>query len=227
MTDEHPSRDDLVAFSLGALEPEEKRRLEGHVPGCARCARELEALVPAVAVLGESVEQLEPPPELRERVLAVVHAEADAERQTEPVSAPPRSRLRRFALRPAIGLAALAIAAAGVAGYLIHDNGGGGTSTVPVEARTGAGGSLVVGEIASRLDLHDMAPLSHGEVYQAWVADGPNVRPSSNFIPDSSGRATTAIDGRLHSGERVLVTRESAPGHTKPTPPVLLSATVD
>ena len=62
VTGEHPDRDDLVAFALGALEQGDERAVEAHVPSCARCTRELEALVPAVAVLGESVEQLEPPP---------------------------------------------------------------------------------------------------------------------------------------------------------------------
>ena len=39
--------------------------------------------MPAVGVLGESVEQLEPPPELRERVLAIVRSEAAASERGE------------------------------------------------------------------------------------------------------------------------------------------------
>ena len=64
---------------------------------CPRCSRELEALAPAVAVLGESVEQLEPPPELRERVLAIVREETAA-KQTELSGGrrtPPRRPVRR------------------------------------------------------------------------------------------------------------------------------------
>jgi len=225
MNGEHPSREDLVAYSLGALAADEERRVESHAPGCARCARELEALGPAVAVLGESVEQLEPPPELRERVLAAVRREVEADEPER--AAPRRRRLQRFILRPATGLAALALAGAGVAGYLVRDTGGGDQPTVPVEANTGIGGSLVVGDTSSMLNLHGMAALPKGAVYQVWVADGSSVRPSSNFIPDNLGHATTAVDGHLESGERVMVTRESAPGHTAPTPPILLSATVD
>ena len=78
MIGDHPDRDDLVAYSLEALEPREAAAIEAHAPTCARCSRELEALAPAVAVLGESVEQLEPPPELRERVLAIVREETAA-----------------------------------------------------------------------------------------------------------------------------------------------------
>ncbi len=75
---DHPDRDDLVAYSLEALDPREAAAVDAHAPGCARCTRELEALAPAVAVLGESVDQLEPPPELRERVLGIVREEAEA-----------------------------------------------------------------------------------------------------------------------------------------------------
>ena len=78
MNGDHPDRDDLVAYSLGALDPREAGAIEAHAPSCARCMRELEALAPAIAVLGESVEQMEPPPELRERVLGIVREEAEA-----------------------------------------------------------------------------------------------------------------------------------------------------
>ena len=237
MIGEHPDRDDLVAYSLGALEPQDAGAVEAHAPGCARCTRELEALAPAVAVLGESVEQLEPPPELRERVLGIVREEADAKqaelsgaaRRQEATRGPERRGWRGFLLRPAVGLATLAIIAAGVGGYLAAGNGGGGGGggqTVPVVAQQGIGGTLAVGENASMLNLHGLHQLSGREVYQVWVAQGKTVRPSSNFIPDSSGRAMTAVDGHLTSGMKVMVTREPHPGETAPTTPVLLSATL-
>jgi anti-sigma-K factor RskA len=223
-----PSRDDLVAYALGALEPDEQRKVEAHAPDCERCTRELEALAPAVAVLGESVEQLEPPPELRQRVMAAVHTESQAAGTPQPMlAAPERRSVRRFALRPAAGLAALAVAGAGVAGYLVHDQGGGGESTVPVTAQTGIGGSLAVGDTSSMLSLHGMPQLAKGSVYQVWVDRNSDIRPSSNFIPDPNGHAITAVDGHLGSGTRVMVTREPSPGAKTPSRPVLLSATVD
>jgi hypothetical protein len=229
---DHPDRDDLVAFALGALDPGEQGEIEAHAPACARCTRELEALVPAVAVLGESVEQLEPPPELRERVLAVVRreaAESSPGPAETPTARPERRGLRAFLLRPAIGLAALAIAVAGATGYLVAGGGGGGgqTTTEPVVAQSGIGGSLEVGENSAMLDLHGMPQLADGQVYQVWVAKGSSLRPSSSFLPDSSGRAMAAVDGQLGAGTKVMVTRESGPGHTTPTLPILLSAAVD
>jgi hypothetical protein len=228
---DHPDRDDLVAYSLEALDPREAAAVEAHAPGCARCTRELEALVPAVAVLGESVEQLEPPQELRERVMAEVHADVAGATPEREAPAPRRQRSgwRGLLTRPAIAVGA-AIAVAGAGGYVIADNGGGGgggAETVPVVAQQGIGGTLAVGENTSMLDLHGLHQLSGREVYQVWVAHGSSVKPSSNFIPNDSGRAMTAVDGQLASGTKVMVTRESEPGHTTPTPPVLLSATVE
>jgi anti-sigma-K factor RskA len=227
---EHPDRDDLVAFALGALELEDERLVEAHIPSCARCTRELEALVPAVAVLGESVEQLEPPPELRERVLAEVHGDVErsaSEREGAPPSRAGRGWRGLFA-RPAFAVA-LAIVVAAVGGYLIagsNEGGGPVQTTVPVVAQQGVGGTLAVGENTSMLDLHGLAQLNGDEVYQVWFGKGQSVRPSSNFIPDANGRAMTAVDGRLASGTRVMVTREPHPGRTTPTLPVLLTATV-
>jgi anti-sigma-K factor RskA len=227
---DHPDRDDLVAFALGALDPGEEREIEAHAPSCARCTRELEALVPAVGVLGESVEQLEPPPELRERVLAEVRA--DVARSAAERERPPERRQRRgwrgLSMRPAIAVG-LAIAIAAVGGYLIAGNGGGGgpeERTVPVVAQQGIGGTLAVGEQTSMLNLHGLGQLKGREVYQVWVAKGQSLRPSSNFIPNGSGRAMTAVDGHLTPGTKVMVTREPHPGRVTPTPPILLSATV-
>jgi anti-sigma-K factor RskA len=230
VTGEHPDRDDLVAFALDALEPREAREIEAHAPTCARCKRELEALIPAVAVLGESVEQLEPPPELRERVLAEVRADiarAEAER-AGTVRRRPRRGWRGLLARPAIAVG-LAIAIAAVGGYLIAGNDGGGgpqETTVPVVAEQGIGGTLAVGDDTSMLNLRGLAQLEGREVYQVWVARGQSLRPSSNFIPNANGRAMTAVDGQLTPGTRVMVTREPGPGRTTPTPPILLSATV-
>ena len=230
MNGEHPDRDDLVAYALGALEPAEERAVEAHAPRCARCTRELEALVPAVGVLGESVEQLEPPPELRERVLAEVNADVERSAQREsPAPRRPRRGWRGLFARPAFAVG-LAIIVAAVGGYLIAGNTGGSgpeqETVAVVPAQQGIGGTLAVDENSSMLDLHGLAQLKGEEVYQVWVANGEAVSPSSNFIPDDNGRAMTAVDGHLPSGTRVMVTREPRPGLTAPTTPVLLSATV-
>jgi anti-sigma factor RsiW len=228
----HPSPDDLTGYALGALDPAAERSVSSHLPGCESCSAELrERINPAVGVLAESVEQLEPPPELRERLLEIVRSEAEAARPESAAQARRRRlRLGPLVLRPAAGLAVLAVAGAGVAGYLANedDGGGGGTSTVPVtESNAGIGGSLVVAEDSATLSVHGMPKLPQGAVYQLWVAQGSTVRPSSSFVPDAAGRGTAAVTEPLPTGSRVLVTRESGPGHQIPSRKPLLSARVD
>ena len=227
---DHPSRDDLVAFALGALDAGEEGPIAEHAPGCARCTRELEALAPAVAVLGESVEQRTPPPELRERVLAIVHSEAEARGTGAPER--PRPKRRGFSglvPRPAAALAVLALITAGVAGYLIAEGGDGGAATTTVAVMPEApriGGTLEVSEGSSTLKLEGMDQLTGEEVYQVWVARGSSVSPSSSFVPEGDGTANAEVEGRLEPGTQVMVTREPRAGRTTPTLPVLLSATV-
>jgi hypothetical protein len=130
-------------------------------------------------------------------------------------------------LRPAAALTAAAVIAAGVSGYLLADDGGDGATTVPVMAEEGIGGTLAVEDDSATLELEGMDRLVGSQVYQVWVAKGTEVRPSSSFIPEQDGTATTGVDGNLDPGTRVMVTREPRAGRTTPTPPILLSATVD
>ncbi|HET7484348.1 MAG TPA: zf-HC2 domain-containing protein, partial [Solirubrobacterales bacterium] len=78
MTDTNHERwnDDLAAYMLGALEPEEAAELERHAEGCERCREQIRWLAPAVRALPDSVERLEPPRELRSRILAEVRSDA-------------------------------------------------------------------------------------------------------------------------------------------------------
>jgi hypothetical protein len=228
----HPSHDELTGYALGALDPSDEHGVSRHLPDCERCSTELrERINPAVGVLAEAVPQHEPPPELRERLLEIVRSEAE---ESEAERGAPRGRrwlrIGPVALRPAaVGLTALAIAGAAVAGYLVNDgdDGGGGATTVPVtEAGAGIGGSLVVAEDSAMLDVHGMPPLPEGAVYQLWVARGSAVKPSSSFVPDESGRGTAVVPESLPAGSQVLVTRESGPGHQAPTSEPLLGARV-
>ena len=117
----HPGPDDLAAYAIGGLEPAEEERVFAHVETCDRCRSEPARLAPAVAVLAESVEQREPPPGLRACLLDEVAA--DAPRHGGGAIAPPPraagSPSADVLLRPAAGLAAAAVAIAGVGGYLI------------------------------------------------------------------------------------------------------------
>src|SRR5215468_3558709 len=62
-------RGQLGAFVLGALAPAEEAEVRAHLAGCDECAEEARALRPVVDALAWSVEPVDPPAAVRERIL--------------------------------------------------------------------------------------------------------------------------------------------------------------
>jgi anti-sigma-K factor RskA len=220
-----PYEEDLAAYLLGALSPAEVGEFESHLAGCASCQVEERWLRGAVETLSSSVEQIEPPPELRKRLLGTIRAEASADRGADRARKP---RLRwNLLLRPATALAAVAILAAGLAGYLISDDGTAPTaSTVAARgtaAAPGAGGSVWRSGDAAVLRVTGLPPQRRGHVYEVWLArDEGTVEPSSLFVVRPDGTGSAAIPGGLEGVQAVMVTLEPESGSSKPsTAPVL------
>jgi anti-sigma-K factor RskA len=209
-------RDDLAAYALGALDLGEAAELEQHLAGCESCCAELEWLRPAVRLLPESVERVEPSPQLRASLMEQVRSEARTERS--------RWSLRRpgggWALRPLAGLAALVLVAAAIAGYAI---GGGGSSSGTHETTAFSGHSPgVTAEVVSdgqsgTLHLANLHQLPPDKVLQAWVQRGKKVvSAKALFVPNSDGTATATIDD-MQGVEAVMVTAEPRGGSVQPT----------
>jgi anti-sigma-K factor RskA len=124
----------LALEAVGALDPEERARLEEHLPSCAECREELREMSDAAASLLYTVAPVQPSPELRAGILARVRAVDPSEVAASPKAvdpsealgrAPtatgardPRTLLRDFSLwqllawRPALGFGAAAAALA-------------------------------------------------------------------------------------------------------------------
>lgn len=219
--------DDLAAWMLGALEETEAEAFERHLAGCERCRADLNWLRPAVDTLPASVTQLAPPPRLRGRLLGIVRSEARRE------AAPQRSR-RWFGWlalpRPAVaGLAATALVAAGVAGYVLRGDGPQETTIQASASRQAprASAELVVEGDSGTLQARGMPKLARDQVFQAWIRDEGEaaLKPSTLFVPAGGGTATATIPG-LEDAAQVMVTREPRGGSTRPTTRPLLRATL-
>jgi anti-sigma-K factor RskA len=74
MSCEH--RDDAGAWVLGALPDDERERFASHLPGCEVCTREVAELQMVADTLPLAAAQVAPPPELKERIMSIVRAEA-------------------------------------------------------------------------------------------------------------------------------------------------------
>ena len=216
--------DDLSAYILGALNPEEASAFESHLETCEHCREELIWLQPAVDLLPESVKQLDPPPELRERLLAEVGADAPAaavtgERRRGSDRRRGGGRVSSFFLRPAVALGAVALIAAAIGGYSLA---GGGddrptTTTPPAQGlgdlsatieRSGDQGTLKMTGLRQ-------APSSH--VYQAWIQRGEKIESSALFDAGRDRSAAVAIPQSLEGADAVMVTIEPRGGSRQPS----------
>ena len=70
------ARDLLGAFALGAVDAEEAATVRRHLTTCAACQAEMVSLWVMVDGLWETIEPLDPPPALRDRIAAAIMAEA-------------------------------------------------------------------------------------------------------------------------------------------------------
>lgn len=102
---------DLVgAYALDALDDVERARFERHLTSCASCRTELAGLQAAAAALGQQHAE-QPPPALRDRVLAAI-AEDPSQHAAPPASPSPAGQRLRRVVRRALAVAAAVVVAA-------------------------------------------------------------------------------------------------------------------
>jgi anti-sigma-K factor RskA len=213
-TDHTRWSDDLAAYLLGSLDSKEVAQFERHLEGCEHCQGELRWLEPALHTLPEAVERQEPPPQLREALMAEVYADA----RPEPKRAPaPR---RRWLLKPAVGFAVLALLVAGVLGYEVGRDGdgdkGGGASTI-VRQINGMTVTMIQDGDSGKLELAGVPQPPKNKVFEAWVErDGEVEAVPALLVPDRHGHAETTI-ADMNDVETLMVTVEPRGGSDTPT----------
>jgi anti-sigma-K factor RskA len=232
--------EDVGAYLLGALPSDEREGFERHLAACPECRREVEELAVAADALPSAAPPVTPPPELKQRIMAVVDAEASllaaaGSRADEPDAEPRRERrsffARRWSFRPAFALAASALLlAVGVAGGVLA-GGGSGERTVTAQvagAASGAQAKLVVGQDGSQLVMAGFPQPPAGRVYQVWtLRKGQNPQPTNVlWTPLADGSATVSVPGSLDGVQNVLVSTEPRGGSAAPTSMPVLNASL-
>jgi anti-sigma-K factor RskA len=214
--------EDLAAYMLGALRPGEAAEFERHLAGCEHCQAEMRWIEPALQSLPESVERAEPPPRLREALMAEVRADVEPERR------PAKRRSWSWFSKPAVAFAVLVLAVAVVAGYEIGNGGSderGGASTLVTRehgitvkmVREGEGGTLHLA------NLHQLPP---DRVLEAWVRrEGTVEAVPALLVPDRKGLAETRI-ADMSGVDTVMVTEEPQGGSEEPTGEAIVSMSV-
>jgi hypothetical protein len=225
MTDHTRYSEDVGAYLLGAMSDQERRAFERHLAGCVDCQEEVERLRPAADALPATVEQIEPPPGLKARLMAEVEADV---RGAEPAGEARASGPRRWleALTPRrLSFAAAALLVGLVAGFGVAQLGGEDTRTVDAtvaQALPGAGGSLRIAGDEATLRLHDMPDPGGGRVYQAWVQHGEQLVPAMTFEVDPQGAGEVELPD-VSDADGVYVTREASGGAQVPSEQPIVS----
>lgn len=234
--------EDLAPYLLSALTPVEAKELEEHLRGCASCREQLGRLRIGAEALARSVESLEPPASLRERILGEVAGERSEAPAPEagPAATPPARRRRiRFrralipSLRPAFGVlgAGLLALAAGLGGWALRTEELDRRTVVGVVDRdrlpdVSAELTVASGDEDAVLRLTGLPDLGAQRTYEMWVERDGKLLPASLFNPTPSGVATTGISGNVEDVEAVYVTRERAGGARKPSESPVVSVPI-
>ena len=214
--------EDLAAYMLGALESREAGEFERHLEGCERCQNEMRWFEPALQVLPESVERQEPPPRLREALMAEVRADVQPEQRAA------KKRSWSWFSRPAVAFAVLVLAVVLGVGYEIgkggSDNGGGASPLVIHE--NGITMKMVPEGDGGTLHLANLHQLPPDKVLEAWVRrEGKIEAVPALLVPDRKGQAETAV-ADMSGVDTVMVTEEPQGGSEEPTGAAIVTMSV-
>lgn len=235
MPDEsHHVLDLLPAYALGSLEADEALQVEDHLLSCWICRRESGAFQTIAEHLSLSVPPVNPPPELKERLMRSIQGPRAPQPVPDPVSR--QSWLER--LLPVWGLASLAlIILLGVVSLALWQRvnlleiatSPGGMRAVPLNATgeiSNATGFVLVGADGRNgaLVVDGLPPLDEAHQYQLWlVREGTNTSGAVLSTDEQNyGGTRIRAPGSLLEYSAVAVTVEPTGGSPQPTGEVVL-----
>jgi anti-sigma-K factor RskA len=242
----HPSGDcthidDAGPYVLCALPDEDRLEFVAHLETCAICRDEVEQLQIVADQLPMAAPQMQPPPDLRSRIMAVVESEAEllraagSQADRAPAVRPAKLRDRvwwpSWSVSPgfAAALASCVLLVGLGAGVLLKgEDGPGPTRTLEAQtAPAGAKASVTVHDGRATLVVRGMPAAPSGRVYQVWLKRASGLEPTHTlFSVRSDGRAQVEVDERLDDAQELLVTAEPGGGSTVPTSAPVLTATL-
>jgi anti-sigma-K factor RskA len=235
------------AYAVDALTDEELDEFERHLSKCPSCTEEVRELRETAARLGMTT-ALEPPPWMREKVLAA----ANRTRQLPPAGGrlldrdPVRrlTRLRRTWPRTIIGVAvAAAIVALGVFQVNTQDqleqaqqrnSQVAAVLAAPdahlVHSSTAVGGTVTAvisgDDREAVITTADMPALADAKVYQFWVMNAAGGARSVGLLAGSGGVSSPVLAADVQPGDRLGITVEPAGGTSRPTTTPIMTLSV-
>jgi anti-sigma-K factor RskA len=237
---------ELPALVIGALDDDEAEAVATHVAGCDLCREEQILLEQTLGLMGTAVPPIEPPPDLRARLLGRLDMPADPTPILDDIepARPPVSLLHRLT---SFGLAAAAVLLIGLlvwAMLLRHDlnqtqqnlnlaaqqheddtellANASRAITMVADGSPNSYGTLYIGAQTNHalMVVEDLPPTPADQMYQVWLVSGSDRISAGLFTVNESGSATVLISApdTLTSYQSLGITAEPAPdGSPSPT----------
>jgi hypothetical protein len=214
--------DELIpAHALRTLDADDERIVTEHLATCERCRLQLRDFEGVAAALAYASPSVQPPAELRDRVmLAVSPVVAPPEPQrASPAPGARRSWWPRFSLVavPALGIAVLALLAWNIS---LHNQ----LSDRSVSAVTPIGhvGRAVAYQGGDTTLFATLPPASAGHVYEAWVIERGTAKALAAGV-FHGGRIEFTLEHAAARGDTIAITIERGHGGTAPQGPIVAS----
>lgn len=243
-------RDLAAPFVLGALEADEADAVRAHLAACPDAHAEMAELAGTLPALDASVQQVDPPAALRDRIMTAAAADSATEAgspvqtSVEPVAIEDHRRSRRgvsWIAAVAAGIALVVLAgwnvllqgqldqsrayADGVAAVLrVAAQPGSLTALLaPQSPATASGLASVSADGSMTMAVRSLSPTTGTEVYTAWVIGTDGVPVSlGDLRPNGDGSATYTASGLPSEPGMVLaITLEPQTGNKAPAGPVV------
>jgi len=228
------AEDLLGAYAMDALPDDETRRMNEHLQSCTEHAAAAAELIKTQSLLALTVDEGQPSPELRRRIMQAVEAGPVGDRSptTSDLDARGIRRVRHLpplALRPIHGAIAAAIALSlglgGVFGYLLSQAGQpiaysfqGAPSSAP-----GAMARLVYFKDRKQavLTVDGLPRLGAGHVYEIWLIKG-GVAVDEGIGTEPDGKLAIQLSADLSQFDDLAITIEPGEQQLPTTTPILI-----
>lgn len=224
-------RQNAAAYALGALSDEEHAEFERHLAECG-IDHERELFGDVASRLSDAMPAMEPPPGLRDRIMAVADADAAGGRVSGLAVAEGPDYLRPATggmVRRVRDLGSLAYGAAAAALIVIGALAGWAIASItaddPVSLRhfhREEDGDWFrveteLGRPGMTLSVGNLDPLPAQNAYQFWAIRDEQWVPVGGFNTNPEGRWSGDFEFALKQGDSVAITIEPAEGSTTPT----------
>ncbi len=248
MPTEHRIDELLPAYALGTLDNEELEQVVAHLADCSSCREELVGYEALVTELGMALPQVDPPPQLKERLLrsmvedkvketAVSHEHIEL---VAPSKITPIQRLRNWfhpfqnsrVLRPALVIVVILLIFSNL--FLVNQlqapSTRKGMVSLPLTATdddSPASGFFLASAdgLSGAIIADDLPQLDEDHAYQFWLIVGDETVSGALFTVDELGYGGKwiGVPKSLFQYTHFAITVEPAAGSEQPTGEVVLS----